>query len=97
MKKTLMIIVGILVGIFVLFIVVFSITSATSKKLVCKSDKGNITIMYDDKKIKGYSANGMSYDLDEQKKVAEKIGIDAYIEEFKTWFNNNTSGNCVTK
>ena len=97
MKKALMIIGGIVVGFIVLFTVIFSLTSATSNKLVCKSDEGNITIMYNDKNITGYTATGMSYDMDGQKKYAEQVGIEAYIEEFKTWFSNNTSGSCTTK
>lgn len=94
MKKFLMIIGGIFLFLVVAFIALFLIISATSKKLVCKSNEGNITIMYNDKTISGYTANGLSYDLDGQKKYAEEIGIDAYIEEFSTMFSNNTTGSC---
>ncbi|MBE5820849.1 MAG: hypothetical protein E7166_06375 [Firmicutes bacterium] len=94
MKKVLMIIGGIVLGIAVLFVVIFAITSATSNKLVCKSDEGNITIMYNDKTITGYTANGISYDMDGQKKVAEQIGIDSYITQFRQWFSTNTTGSC---
>lgn len=93
--KILAIIGGVVVGFIVLFIVIFSITSANSEKLVCKSDEGKITIMYNDKTITGYTANGMSYDLDGQKEYAQQIGIDAYIKEFTNWFKNNTSGTCT--
>ena len=88
---------GFVVGVILLFVVIFSITSANSDKLVCKSKKGNITIMYDDTRITGYSATGMSYNLDEQKKVAEKIGMDNYIIQFNDWFISNTSGSCTIK
>lgn len=64
-------------------------------KLVCTSNKGNITIMYNEERITGYIANGMSYDLDAQKKYAKEIGIDAYIIEFDNWFKSNTSGYCT--
>ena len=94
MKKVLMIIGGVVLGFAVLFIVIFAITSATSNKLVCKSDEGNITIMYNDKTITGYTANGISYDLDGQKEIAEQIGIDSYITQFKQWFSTNTTGSC---
>ena len=57
MKKILMVIGGIVVGIVVLGVVIFGVTSLTSKKLVCKSSEGNITIMYNDKIITGYTAN----------------------------------------
>ena len=94
MKKTLMVIGGIVVGIIVLGVVIFAIVSATSKKMVCKSSEGNITIMYNDKTITGYTASGMSYDLDQQKEYAEQVGVDAYLNEFATWFSNNTTGTC---
>lgn len=95
MKKTLMIIGGIVVGAIILFVVIFFIISGTSKKLVCKSDEGNITIMYNDKTLKGYTAKNMSYKFDEQKEYAEQIGVDAYLEEFSLWFSNNTTGSCT--
>lgn len=94
MKKALMIIGGIVVGIIVLGIIVFFVISATSKKLVCKSNEGNITIMYNDKTITGYSAKGITYDLDNQKEYAEKIGIDSYLDEFSNFFSTNTTGTC---
>ena len=80
--------------VIVAFVVIFLIISATSKKLVCKSNKGDITIMYNDKTIIGYTENGLSYDLEGQKKYAEGIGIDAYIDEFSALFSNYTTGSC---
>ena len=94
MKKVLMVIGWIVVGIVVLIGVAFLYVSLTSEKLVCESDQGKITIMYNDKTIKGYTASGYSYDLDGQREYAEQIGIDAYIEEFSDWFSNNTNGTC---
>lgn len=91
MKKALIVISGLIV----LGIVIFVIISATSDKMVCKSNEGSITIMYNDKGITGYSANGISYDFDGQKKYAKEIGIDAYLDEFATWFSNNTTGTCT--
>ena len=64
------------------------------KKMVCKSDEGNITIMYNDKTLTGYTANGISYDYDGQKEYADQVGVDAYLTEFATWFSNNTTGTC---
>lgn len=90
MKKILMIIGGLVV----LGILIFVITSLTSKKMVCKSNEGDITIMYNSKTITGYIANGISYDFDNQKDYAEQVGIDAYLDEFDNWFINNTTGTC---
>jgi len=94
MKKILMIVGGITLGIIALVVVIFMVMSINSKKLVCKSNKGNITLMYNDKTIKGYVANGITYNLDEQKLIAEQIGVENYIEEFSSWFSNNTDGTC---
>ena len=91
MKKALIIIGGIVLVIVIAFIVVFS----NSKKLVCKSKEGNITLMYNSKGITGYTASNMTYDLDGQQEVAKQIGVDAYLEEFTEWFSNNTTGTCT--
>ena len=93
--KVLAIIGGFIVGIILLAVIIISIVSANSDKLVCKSNEGNITIMYNKNGISGYTANGISYDLDQQKDYAKKIGIDAYLKEFNSWFESNTSGYCT--
>ena len=97
MKKVLMIIGGIIVGFIVLFVAVFWITSATSNKLVCESQEGKITIMYNDKTLTGYTASKVSYDFDGQKKYAEEIGVENYIEEFSRLFSSKSTGSCQVK
>ena len=76
-------------------ILIFVVISVTSKKMVCKSDHGNITIMYNNKTITGYTASGLSYDFDEQKKLADEIGSEAYLNQFENWFKTNTTGSCT--
>ena len=61
------------------------------EKLVCKSKEGNITIMYNDNTITGYTAVGITYDLDGQKEIAKQIGVEEYI---KAWFSENMTGTC---
>lgn len=95
MKKILIIIGGITISVVVLFILVFSVVSANSKKMVCTSDVGNITLMYNDNGLTGYTAVNISYDLDAQKKYAKQVGIEAYLTEFSIWFTSNTKGVCV--
>ncbi len=73
MKKILTIIGGIVVGIALLILIIFLVVSATSKKLVCKSNEGNIKIMYNDKTITGYTAKGINYDLEGQKNLLRKL------------------------
>lgn len=94
MKKILMIISGIVLAIIVIAAVIIGITYTSSKKLVCKSNEGNITIMYTDKKITGYTAKNITYDLDGQQKIAEQIGVDEYLNQFSIWFSTNTTGTC---
>ncbi len=94
MKKTIIIIISCIIGLCALVGIIIGITYFTSSKLVCKSTQGNITIMYNDKAIKGYTAKGIRYDLSGQQAIAEKIGVDAYLEQFKQWFANNTDGTC---
>ena len=84
------------IGVFVtIFIIIYSILSANSEGLVCKSKEGNITIMYKNNEIIGYTAVGITYDLDKQKEYAKSVGIDAYLKEFSSWFSKNTSGKCT--
>ncbi len=76
-EKVLTIIGGIVVALVVLIGAAFLYVSLTFEKLVCESDHGKITIMCNDKTIKGYTASSYSYDLDRQREYAEQIGIDA--------------------
>lgn len=91
MKKVFIIIGGLLA----LCIIVVVVLVATSKKMVCKSNEGNITITYNNTTITGYSANGIDFDLDGQKEIAEQIGVDAYLNQFANWFSTNTTGTCT--
>lgn len=90
-----LIILGIIVAFIILIVVIFSIVSSNSNKLICKSNEGNITIMYNDTTITGYTAVGISYDMEQQKTIANQIGINSYIQQFNSWFETNTSGTCT--
>ena len=93
-KKVLMIIGGIVLGLIIFFVGILAIVFFTSNRLVCRSDEGNVTIMYNDRTLTGYTVRNMRFNLEEQRKYAEYIGIEAYIKEFAEWFENNTSGSC---
>ena len=93
--KVIAIVGGIFGGLLVLGLVIFFFVSANSDKLICKSKEGNITIMYNIDGLTGYTTVGMSYDYDEQKEYAKKIGVDAYTKEFSQWFATHTSGTCT--
>ena len=94
MDKSLKIALGVIVLVVVVICSLFAYTYFSSKKLVCKSDEGNITLMYNKKTIKGYTANGIKYDFDGQKELAESIGIEKYLDQFEQWFSNYTTGSC---
>lgn len=93
------IVLGVFVGLIVLvFVGIFGIVgiiSDSSNKFVCTSKIGSITLMYNDEEILGYTASGISYDLDQQKEYSKQVGVEAYLEEFNDWFEKNTSGTCV--
>lgn len=36
----------------------------------------------------------MTYDMNEPKEVAERMGIETYIEEISDWFHNTTEVTC---
>lgn len=94
MKKILIIIGAIaLVGI-ITAVAIVTIISISSKKMKCESSKGNITIAYNDDEVVGYAANGFNFDLDSQKSYSKLIGIEAYLDEFESWFEDNTGGVC---
>ncbi len=94
-KNILMVIGGIVLFLIVLVVIIILVVSLTSKKMVCKSSEGNITLNYNNKTIVGYVATGsISYNLSGQKAYAEKVGIDTYLDEFAAWFKENTSGTC---
>jgi len=98
MKKVLMIIGGIVLGLIVIGVIIFFLVSGTSKKLVCESTVGNITIMYNDDSLTGYTTLGsITYDYDQQSEYALEVGVDNYIAEFTTWFSTNTDGTCTQK
>ena len=85
--------------IFIAFIaIIFAIVFSTSKKLVCKSSEGNITIMYRDEKITGYIVKNATYDLDKGNEYVKQMGISEYLKQFELWFESNTTdGTCEYK
>ena len=97
-KKTLIIVLAIVGGLIALFVIailaVVLLFQSGSQQLVCKSEQGSITILYNDNSLTGYKSNGISYDLDQQKAIAERIGVDVYIIQFNNWFTANTTGSC---
>ena len=94
MGKVLKIIGIIAVVVIVLVVGLVVYTNLTSKKMKCTAPEGSITILYNDKTLTGYVVKNMTYDLDEQRKIAEQIGVEAYLDAFDTWFRTNTTGTC---
>lgn len=95
-KRTMIIIMIIMI----LFIIVLGIMSYNQNKLpvdkmVCKSSTGSITLTFTVEELLEYDSNKIDYDFKEQKKYAEEIGIDAYLDEYSNWFSNNTDGECI--
>lgn len=97
LKKILIILGCTFAGIILLAVIICLIVFAGSKKFECSSSEGSITVMYGDNTINGYVSNGLSYDYDQQKSYAESIGVEAYLDELKAYFESNTDGICVRK
>ena len=93
-----MIVGGIFLGIGVIIAAIFIFVSSSSNKLVCKSSLGNITLMYNDKALTGYTTSGsITYDYDTATAYVEKNGIEAYMVQFNMWFATNTDGKSIEK
>ena len=91
----------VLIG-FIIFIAliagIITFVSLTSKKLVCKSSEGNITLMYKGDKLTGYTVKNATFDLDKANETVKVIGLDEYLKEFEAWFKANSSdGTCEYK
>ena len=90
------IVIGVFIALAAFFVgSIFLVISDSSNKLECTSPEGNITIMYNEEEILGYTATKMTYDLDQQKEYAKQVGVEAYLEEFNDWFEKNTTGTCT--
>ena len=99
-KSVLPIVLGIIggfVGLIIIGIVVLLVIFSKQDKMICKSNEGSITIMYNKNGLTGYQTTDMTYKFEEQKEYAKQIGVDAYLREFNTWFINNTTGSCTIK
>lgn len=95
MKKKVLITILVIFILFVASSLTMFIIYSTAHKLVCTSNTANITLIYNNKKIIGYKSVGeLSFNMKNQNSYIEKIGITEYINNFKVWFSNNTSGNC---
>ena len=85
---------GIIIS-FVVSFLIFYISTNLSRKLVCESSMGNITIIYNKNQLVGFSAEGIVYDIDTQNEIAKEIGVDNYLIKFNDWFKSNTFGTCT--
>ena len=84
-----------IIGIVAIVLLLVKGVSDSNDKLVCESKEGNITLIYNDTDLLGYTTSGgITYDLDGQKELAKQMGIEAYLEKFNDWFEKNTSGTC---
>lgn len=89
-------------GVIILTIIVLAVSGyfiytfmeTATKKLVCESASGNITIKYNKQSVIGYTSDKITYDLYEQRLYADEIGIEKYLNEFEQWFKDNTQGSC---
>ena len=94
-KIMIIMIIIILLAIIILGIISYYQNKMPIDKMVCKSSTGNITLTFTVEELLEYESNKIDYNFKEQKKYAEEIGIDAYLDEYSNWFSNNTDGQCI--
>ena len=73
-KIVLMVIGGIVVFVGVLLFIIFTFVSSSSDKLICESKEGDITLMYNDKEIVGYTAKISLMIWINKKNMLKKLG-----------------------
>lgn len=98
-RKLLIASISILVAFISLIVILIVMITPNSSynKLICESDQGSITIIYDDKDLKDYKNKGIDYDFESHKNLAKEVGVNKYITDFMQWFGNNTTGECNIK
>lgn len=94
MKKKSLKIIEIITALVIVVLLIIIFKNVFSNKLVCKSDEGNITIMYNDDTITGYTSKNISYDLKTQREIVKNMGVKDYLDSFSIWFSENTTGDC---
>ena len=73
---------------------VYTFMDTATKKMVCESNQGTISITYNKTTIVGYRSDNITYDIYEQRTYADEVGIKQYLDEFEEWFKVNTNGSC---
>lgn len=73
---------------------VYTFMDTATKKMVCESTQGTISITYNKTTIVGYRSDNITYDIYEQRTYADEVGIKQYLDEFEEWFKTNTNGSC---
>lgn len=97
-SQAISIICGVIVAVALIGIVIWGVIISRTRRLECTSSEGDITVMYDDHGVTGYSASTtFDFDLGHQQSYAEHVGIEAYLTEFEEWFLNNTGDGVCTR
>lgn len=64
-------------------------------KMICRSDYGNITVVYENNKIIEYQTEDLKDDDILPKEYVEKVGIDEFLKSFSDWFYLKKKGTCT--
>ena len=89
-----------LIGLVIFIVAIFGIimfVSSNSNKLICKSSKGKLTIMYDEERVTGYTTAGFEFDMDYSNDLIEEIGLDEFLTSFEEMFEQKYDGTCEIK
>lgn len=68
--------------------------TSNNDRLVCKAEKGNLTVYYNSDGVVGYESKNIDFDFDENVKISKKVEMEIYLKSVTSWFERNLSGTC---
>ncbi len=86
---------------FIIFIVnivgfagdVIDEVASNSNTMVCEYSGGSVTIIYDGSSLNGFKSSGnVDFDLDDEKDIARRKGMDSYLEDYAERFSDEHFG-----
>lgn len=92
--KSLKILFAVSITAFLMVAGIIGFVMLSSKSIICRSARGNVTLSYKEDRIVEAKTKDISFDLEGQNKVFKELGKAKYIEEFRQWFKTETGESC---
>lgn len=90
--KFLLIFLGVVMLSIILTLIYFRFFN--TKKIACESDKGSITLTFNNNEILEVKTLDLSFDKDAQNALFKSMGKENYLNEFEAWYKDSTGLNC---